>query len=55
MKALKYILIALGILLVLFLAMGIFNDTVSYGSEVVVDKPVEEAWAVSQDETRYAD
>jgi hypothetical protein len=53
MKALKYILIAIAVLIFLFFAMGLLNDSVSYGSEIVVDKPVEEAWAVGMDDSKY--
>ena len=53
MKILKYILIAILILVVIFFAFGIFQPSVSYGHEISVNKPIEEAWAVSQDETKY--
>ena len=53
MKILKYILIVMLILVVIFLAFGIFQPSVSYGHEISVNKSIEEAWAVSQDETKY--
>lgn len=53
MKILKYILITIVVLILAFLAIGMMNPHVEYGHEVIVDKPVEEAWAVSQDESKY--
>lgn len=55
MKILKYVIIAFVALLVIFLLMGMMKPTVSYGHEITVDKPVEEAWAVMMDESKYAD
>lgn len=53
MKTLKYILIAILVLIVLFFAMGLIKPTVNYGHEIIVDKPLKEAWAVTQDESKY--
>ena len=53
MKILKYVLYAILALIVLYLLLGFIKPEVGYGAEIVVDKPVEEAWAVSQDETKY--
>lgn len=53
MKLLKYVLYAILALIVLYLLLGFIKPEVGYGAEIVVDKPVEEAWAVSQDETKY--
>lgn len=53
MKFLKIALIVLGAIIVLYLAMGLFKSSVEYGSEIVTNKSVEEAWAVSQDESKY--
>jgi hypothetical protein len=53
MKILKYVLFAILALVVLFFALGLFKSTVSYGHEITVDKPVQEAWAVTQDESKY--
>ena len=55
MKILKYILLAILVLVVLFFAMGIFNPTIKYGAEITVDKPLKEAWAVSKDESKYGE
>ena len=53
MKILKYLLYIIILIVVIFFAIGIFKKTVSYGSEITVNKPIEEAWAVSQDESKY--
>ena len=55
MKILKYILFAVLGLIVLFLSLGLIYPSVSYGHEIKVDKSIEEAWAVSQDETKYGE
>ena len=53
MKILKYILFTLIALILIFLAFGWIHSTVQYGHEITVDKSVNEAWAVSQDDTKY--
>jgi hypothetical protein len=53
MKILKYILLVIIGLVVLFIAVGLLKPTVNYGHEITVDKSVKEAWAVSQDESKY--
>ena len=50
MKILKYLLLALVVLALLFVALGLFTPSVSYKSEIVVNKPATEAWAVMSDE-----
>ncbi|MEM6965310.1 MAG: SRPBCC family protein, partial [Bacteroidota bacterium] len=37
------------------LLVGVFKPTVNYGSELEINKPVEEAWAVMMDESKMAD
>ena len=49
MKILKYILIILIGLTVLFFAMGFIKPTLNYGHEITVNKSLKEAWAVSTD------
>lgn len=49
MKFFKYLLGIIAFLLIGFLAMGFFTPEVSYDCDIVVDKPLEESWAVSQD------
>lgn len=53
MKILKYILYAIGALVVIFFALGIFKPSISYGHEITVDKPAKITWAVSQDESKF--
>lgn len=54
MKILKYLLFAIIGLVVIFFGIGLMKSSVSYGHEVTVDKSVKEAWAVAQDEAKYA-
>ena len=51
MNYLKYIALILGLLIALFIGKGMLTPSVSYESEVIVNKPVEEAWAVMSDES----
>ncbi|MBT8233782.1 MAG: hypothetical protein HKO66_13070 [Saprospiraceae bacterium] len=53
MKFLKYLLYVILALILIFLALGIFKSSISYGHEIKVDKPLKEAWAVSQDASKY--
>ncbi len=53
MKILKYILLGLVVLAILFFAFGLFKPTVSYGHEITTNKPLKEAWAVTQDANKY--
>ena len=53
MKILKYLLITLVALAVIFFAIGYIYPSVQYGHEITVDKPIEEAWAVAYDESKY--
>ncbi|MBT8185626.1 MAG: SRPBCC family protein [Eudoraea sp.] len=55
MKYLKYILGIIGILLIVFLALGLFKPALSYEYEIMVDKPVAESWAVTQDEDKLSE
>jgi lipopolysaccharide export LptBFGC system permease protein LptF len=54
MKYLKYLLGIIAILVLLFIAKGILTPTISYSSEIVVDKSVKEAWAVMNDESKIS-
>jgi len=52
----KFLKIAIFILLALFLVfflLGIVKSTISYGHTVTVDKPIEEAWAVQKDTSKF--
>ncbi len=51
MKYLKYVLYIVIVLILVFIGKGLISPTVSYESEVVVNKPAKEAWAVMQDES----
>lgn len=53
MKILKYSLYVVIVLVILFFATGLMSPSVGYGHEITVDKPIEEAWAVTQDESKY--
>jgi hypothetical protein len=53
MKFLKYLFITVVVLVLAFLAVGFIYPEVEYGSEIMVNKSLEEAWAVSQDESKY--
>ncbi len=55
MKALKYILAILAILIIGFFAIGMINPTVEYDCQLTVEKSLAESWAVSQDEEKMAD
>jgi len=53
MKYLKYILYLFIALILLFFAIGLLKPTISYGHEITVNKPLKEAWAVAQDESKF--
>lgn len=52
MKFIKYLLIAIAVLALLFIGKGIITPSISYESEVTVDKSAKEAWAVMSDESK---
>lgn len=54
MKYLKYILGIIGILVIVFLLMGIIKPELSYECEILVDKPVSESMAVAQDQEKLS-
>lgn len=54
MKYLKYILGIIALLGVLFIAKGFLTPNITYSSEIVVNKPAKEAWAVMNDESKTA-
>lgn len=55
MKYLKYILGILAIMVIGFFLLGLFKPEVSYECEIMVDKPLAESWAVSQDEGKMSE
>ena len=48
MKYLKYGLGIIAILFIIFLLIGFIKPDVSYDCEIMVDKPIEESWKVTQ-------
>ena len=55
MKYLKYILGIMAILVIIFLLIGIIKPDASYDCEIMVDKPLEESWSVTQDEEKMSE
>ncbi len=52
MKYLKYVLGIIALLAILFIAKGFITPSITYSSEIVVDKLAKEAWAVMNDESK---
>ena len=52
MKYLKYLLYLIIVVALIFFGKGLLTPSVSYDSEVFVDKSIEEAWAVMSDELK---
>jgi len=55
MKFLKYLLIIIVLLGLVFFGKGLLTPVISYESEIVVNKPIKEAWAVMSDESRISE
>ncbi len=55
MKYLKYILGTFAILVIVFLLIGVVKPQLTYEYDIMVDKPLAESWAVSQDEEKMSD
>ncbi|MBT8395124.1 MAG: hypothetical protein KJN66_09775, partial [Bacteroidia bacterium] len=55
MKYLKYILGILVILIIGFFVLGLVKPEITYECEIVVDKPLAECWAVTQDEEKMSE
>ena len=55
MKYLKYPVAILATLFLIFLGRGFITPSISYGSEITVDKPIKEAWAVMNDESKLTE
>ena len=51
MKYLKYLIILILVLGIAFIAKGMITPSISYETEIVVNKPVQESWAVMSDES----
>jgi len=52
MKILKFFLFLILALGLLFFALGLIKPSVNYGHEIMVNKPLKEAWAVLNDESK---
>lgn len=55
MKYLKYLLFLIIVLVLLFIGKGFLTPAVTYEGEVIVKKPIEEAWAVMSDESKLSE
>ncbi len=55
MKILKYFLVLLVIVAIVFFGSGLLTPSVTYESEISVNKPVKEAWSVLSDESKVKD
>jgi len=53
MKILKYILFVILALVIIFFIIGLTKPAVNYGHDITVNKPIKEAWGVTQDESKY--
>ena len=51
----KYIISIIFLLVLIFFGMGIYTTSVIYECKITVDKPVKEAWAVLQDESKVSE
>lgn len=49
MKLLKYAVVIIAALILIFMSLGLITPSVSYECEIVVEKSPKEAWAVVQD------
>lgn len=52
MKYLKYLLILIAALIIFFFARGCMTPSIEYDSEITVNKPIKEAWAVMSDPSK---
>ncbi len=52
MKYLKYLLGVIAVLALIFFGRGLMTPNVSYSTEITVDKSIEEAWAVMNDQSK---
>lgn len=55
MKYLRYLIFFFLVLGFLFFVMGFIKPTVKYGHEITVNKALQDAWAIQQDETKMKD
>ncbi|MBU2019437.1 MAG: SRPBCC family protein [Bacteroidetes bacterium] len=55
MKFLKYFLYFILLITILFFGMGFVKPEVTYESEITVEKPIEEVWAIVSDQSRVTE
>lgn len=55
MKYLKYLLATVVVIALLFFGKGFLTPSLSYSSEITVDKSINEAWAVMNDESKISE
>lgn len=55
MKIVKLLFLLLALLLIGFALLGFIKSVISYDCEIMVDKPLNESWAVTQDEKKLSD
>lgn len=55
MKFLKYTLYFIIGFVFVFFSIGLLKPSVTYGHEITVNKSIQEAWAVQQDETKFGE
>lgn len=54
MKILKYLVIVIVVLAIIFFGAGILTPSVSYECSIEVDKPAKECWSVMNDESKMS-
>ncbi len=54
MKYLKYLLGIITVIALLFIGKGMLTPSLSYSSEIMVNKSINEAWAVMNDESKIS-
>lgn len=52
MKILKYAIGIIALLIIGFFLIGIFNPSIQYSSETIVNKPIKESWDVMNDASK---
>lgn len=53
MKILKYFGYYTLFMAFIYFGIGVFVPSVHYGHKIIVDKPIKEAWAIAQDDSKY--
>lgn len=55
MKVIKYLLFVILALVIIFFGNGMITSAITYQSQVEVNKPIAEAWAVMEDDSRISE